>query len=136
MAEKFQIRIILKNSSEFTVKCDEFNCKKNGLGQLTGISWVGGTENIPLFLDINEIVAIIQLDTILSADVAPVRYGQWVDCNEEAAGCCSEAVHCSLCGEEAPISASDYYCRGGKIRYEIAPFCPNCGAKMDGGEGE
>lgn len=73
---------------------------------------------------------------IPAADVAPVRYGQWVDCNEEAAGCCSEAVHCSLCGEEAPISASDYYCRRGKIRYEIAPFCPNCGAKMDGGEGE
>ena len=72
----------------------------------------------------------------LAAAVAPVRYGQWVDCNEEAAGCCSEAVHCSLCGEEAPISASDYYCRGGKIRYGIAPFCPNCGAKMDGGEGE
>ena len=75
MAEKFQIRIILKNSSEFTVKCDEFNCKKNGLGQLTGISWVGGTENIPLFLDINEIVAIIQLDTILSADVVPGSTG-------------------------------------------------------------
>lgn len=82
------------------------------------------------------VVPVAEIDWMVSADVAPVRYGQWVDCNEESAGCCSEAVHCSLCGEEAPISASDYYCRGGKIRYEIAPFCPNCGAKMDGGVGE
>ena len=113
MAEKFQIRIILKNSSEFTVKCDEFNCKKNGLGQLTGISWVGGTENIPLFLDINEIVAIIQLDTILSADVAPVRHGHWVKEKPDVL----IHWHCSVC-------KNCYY-----LDEPNANYCPNCGAK-------
>lgn len=119
MAEKFQIRIILKNSSEFTVKCDEFNCKKNGLGQLTGISWVGGTENIPLFLDINEIVAIIQLDTILSADVAPVKHGHWINENFY--------TRCSACGK---MAIYDKY--GQEVESD---YCPRCGAKM-GGEGE
>lgn len=122
MAEKFQIRIILKNSSEFTVKCDEFNCKKNGLGQLTGISWVGGTENIPLFLDINEIVAIIQLDTILSADVAPVKHGHWIEQENWVPD--DYYYTCSVCGE-------DYNTIDGSPDYN---YCPNCGARMDGGE--
>lgn len=123
MAEKFQIRIILKNSSEFTVKCDEFNCKKNGLGQLTGISWVGGTKNIPLFLDINEIVAIIQLDTILSADVAPVKHGHW-----------TEIDHSENFGDYHFV-CSECKCNTPDRAYVVAPdFCPNCGAKMDGGE--
>ena len=124
MAEKFQIRIILKNSSEFTVKCDEFNCKKNGLGQLTGISWVGGTENIPLFLDINEIVAIIQLDTILSADVAPVKHGHWIDEYD----CGYTTPHCSECGEIALTKEETSY------DYVYSSYCPNCGAKLCRGE--
>ena len=123
MAEKFQIRIILKNSSEFTVKCDEFNCKKNGLGQLTGISWVGGTENIPLFLDINEIVAIIQLDTILSADVAPVKHGHFRSLTFS-----NDTIICSECK-----MAYNIFETNGAENFN---FCPHCGAKMDGDEGK
>ena len=120
MAEKFQIRIILKNSSEFTVKCDEFNCKKNGLGQLTGISWVGGTENIPLFLDINEIVAIIQLDTILSTDFSPWKHGHWI----EEYDCGYITPHCSECGETALTKEETSY------DYVYSSYCPRCGAKL------
>ena len=47
--------------------------------------------------------------------IDPVKHGRWV--NE--ANC--RVVFCSECGEEM-LWASDY--------------CPNCGAKMDGGEDE
>ena len=62
MDKKMQIRIILKNGADFILKCDKFNGKKNGAGQITEIEWEGGTENIPLYLDTTGIVAIIQLE--------------------------------------------------------------------------
>ena len=46
-----------------------------------------------------------------AADVEPVRHGRWVDFT-------NAACRCSVCG--AILAAHSYY-------------CPNCGAKMDGG---
>ena len=59
-----------------------------------------------------------------AADVAPVRHGRWIhsryeDCSEQF-----ELVKCSQCNHEAYAMA--FYVRGGN-------YCPNCGAKMDGG---
>ena len=49
-----------------------------------------------------------------AADVAPVRHGRWIDARE-------------YCG--------DYMCSNCETLYSTNKFnfCPNCGAKMDGG---
>lgn len=53
---------------------------------------------------------------VQSADVEPVRHGQWID---EMVG----YVKCSVCNDlEEDVCAIFYN------------FCPNCGAKMDGGD--
>lgn len=52
-----------------------------------------------------------------AADVAPVVHGKWAS---EAKGGVYGPV-CSVCG---------YYIPG--IRFWNAPYCPKCGARMDG----
>ncbi len=54
-----------------------------------------------------------------AADVAPVRHGRW----EVIEGMIENAV-CSNCG------------RHFQSYYEAYHYCPNCGAKMDGKDGE
>ena len=58
---KISIRIILKSGAEFTVKCDKFTLKKNGLGEATGYEIAGITENKPVYLDFDEVAAIVRL---------------------------------------------------------------------------
>jgi hypothetical protein len=67
---------------------------------------------------------ICEVDAQTAADVAPVVHGRWIhsryeDCSEQF-----ELVKCSQCNHEAYAMA--FYVRGGN-------YCPNCGAKMDGG---
>ena len=57
-----------------------------------------------------------------TADVVEVRHGYWDDCE------------CSVCGKMHPSLYLDEW----ELEYRIkeTPYCPNCGAKMDGkGEG-
>lgn len=59
-----------------------------------------------------------------AADVAPVVHGRWMhsryeDCSEQF-----KRVKCSQCNQEAYAMA--FYVVDGH-------YCPNCGAKMDGG---
>lgn len=61
---------------------------------------------------------------IPAADVAPVVHGRWMpsryeDCSEQF-----RRVKCSQCDQEAYAMA--FYVVDGH-------YCPNCGAKMDGG---
>nr|DAE41906.1 MAG TPA: RimK-related lysine biosynthesis protein, Probable-dependent amine/thiol ligase family Amino-group [Caudoviricetes sp.] len=65
-----------------------------------------------------------EINSIPAADVAPVVHARWIhsryeDCSEQFA-----LVKCSQCNHEAYAMA--FYVRGGN-------YCPNCGAKMDGG---
>lgn len=55
-----------------------------------------------------------------SADVAPVRHGRWIDKGEYAV--------CMECGGR---SGTQY--DGVEPIPLMTQFCPNCGAKMDGG---
>lgn len=55
-----------------------------------------------------------------AADVATARHGRWVVYKAPDAYHCG-LVKCPFCGEEM-IAESDEY-----------NYCPNCGAKMDGG---
>lgn len=57
---KMSIRIILKSGVEFTVKCDSFTINKNGLGQTTGYDIQGITENKPVYLDFEQVAAIVR----------------------------------------------------------------------------
>lgn len=68
-----------------------------------------------------------EINSIPAADVAPVVHGRWIhsryeDCSEQF-----ELVKCSQCNHEAYAMA--LYVRGGN-------YCPNCGAKMDGGDND
>ena len=55
-----------------------------------------------------------------SADVAPVRHGRWMNANSRPK---TYWRRCTACGGLA------YFCGIG-CSYK---YCPNCGAKMDGG---
>ena len=58
---------------------------------------------------------------------APVKHGHWSEKKSSGQGGIWDYYFvCSVCGGNTPDKA-----------YIIAPdYCPNCGAKMDGGEGE
>ena len=65
------------------------------------------------------------IDSEPAADVAPVRHGRWVEPSRLYYG--AKQYECSIC------RAEEFW-----DKHEITekyPCCPNCGAKMDGGDG-
>ena len=68
-----------------------------------------------------------------AVDVAPVVHGRWLNKKEWHLGRWVAWLECSCCGEHDDNAEM----------YEMLPFgagpsnyCPNCGAKMDGGGGD
>ena len=59
------------------------------------------------------------IEIIPAADVAPVRYGRWIDKGGYAV--------CTECGGRSGIQYD-----GVEPIPLMTQFCPNCGAKMDG----
>lgn len=96
---------------------------KNPLsGKLRGVTYEDGK-----IIDVH----IRDTDDVVKVFV-PVRHGRWIGCNGEIVdwdennpGCPRHSCFCSIC--KSWLTASDEY-------PVIAYFCPNCGAKMDGGE--
>ncbi len=66
------------------------------------------------------------IKSIHASDVVPVVHGHW-ECSDEPYNI--QTARCSNCKTEYYVSNLDEI--GGD---EIVPYCPNCGAKMDGGE--
>lgn len=66
---------------------------------------------------------------IPAADVAPVVHGRWIPKND------GEWAECSECGEGYYVSTD-----GGMVVFRLFQkaygYCPNCGARMDGGVNE
>lgn len=62
------------------------------------------------------------IDALPAADVEPVRHGRWI----KYAG----KLVCSECNRYPPMKDES----GGWRTHHEWPYCPNCGAKMDGGE--
>lgn len=60
------------------------------------------------------------LEELPAADVAPVVHGHWEGVFQD--GVCSWSGRCSVCGVRNDIPHP-----------MVANYCPNCGAKMDGG---
>lgn len=57
---KMSIQIILKSGAGFTVKCDSFTLKRNGFEQVTGYDIKGIAENKPVYLDFEQVAAIVR----------------------------------------------------------------------------
>lgn len=68
---------------------------------------------------------IWEVDAQPAADVAPVLHGRWEPCFDENCKCRWGFGKCSNCGQEYYAHAINYY-----------KYCPNCGAKMDGGDND
>lgn len=60
-----------------------------------------------------------ELQDMLAADVAPVVHGRW-----DIMDGYKTRRNCSVCGWDVPEYGKFY------------SYCPNCGAKMDGGDGD
>jgi Zn finger protein HypA/HybF involved in hydrogenase expression len=64
------------------------------------------------------------MSKIPTADVAEVKHGEWID---KPTGAYSRMQSwCTVCGKHSGI--------GGIESNRHKPYCPNCGAKMDGGK--
>jgi tRNA(Ile2) C34 agmatinyltransferase TiaS len=66
-------------------------------------------------VDLDDIVA--NIEHMAAADVAPVRRGQWKQVSKA-----NRAVKCTACGFTTDSARARMY-----------RYCPDCGAKMDGG---
>ena len=64
--------------------------------------------------------AINALRNMPSADVAPVVHGRWIEQEKYTFG---TMYDCSICGDRILDNGHSWN------------YCPNCGAKMDGGDG-
>lgn len=62
-----------------------------------------------------------------TADVAEVKHGEWDDSGRYKFADGSLAVRCTVCG--CSLHSDEYK----KYHWH---YCPNCGAKMDGGKAE
>ena len=74
------------------------------------------------------VIDVENIEALPTADVTPVRHGR--DICDEVHGHCE--FKCSLCGcELSTVYGGENDCGmdGGYFNY-----CPNCGARMDGGE--
>lgn len=67
------------------------------------------------------------IDEIPAADVVKTVHGQWIKPRWENSNYCCD---CSRCGGEAMHKEHQWHKKG------IYPICPNCGAKMNGGNSD
>ncbi len=78
---------------------------------------------------VDDIVALANaMEWIPTADVEPVVHGEWLEDEHTYPGAGLRNNLCSVCGK---IAGS---WRTGLERGRKWPYCPNCGAKMDGGD--
>jgi hypothetical protein len=65
-----------------------------------------------------------------TAEVTKIKHGKWIETQEPLGWCDVDCAECSVCHESWIIdedsSIDDYEC--------MWHYCPNCGAKMDGGK--
>lgn len=80
---------------------------------------------------------IWEVDAQTAADVTPVVHGLWMPIRESEMTGWDPAVAgrdpiggyiCSVCKEEAVYDCND--------EFVLSKYCPNCGAKMDGGDND
>ena len=87
--------------------------------------------NEPSIYDINCPDVLSLIDDEQSADAEPVRHGRWISVKNPNWPAYSHDK-CSVCGWWNTKNAMCY--DGSKKSGHSLNYCPNCGAKMDGGE--
>lgn len=92
-----------------------------------GVSILRAKANMSVLMDAAPYFekAAQMLEKLPAADVAPVVHGWWVRPHWKNSNYCCD---CSECGEEAMHRDYQWDKNG------VYPICPNCGAKMDGGD--
>lgn len=73
------------------------------------------------------VVGVEDIEDAPAADVAPVVYGRWADSGRYTFPSGNTSVRCTNCG--CALTESEY-------RLNNWNYCPVCGAKMDGGDGD
>lgn len=70
-----------------------------------------------------------EINSIPAADVAPVVHGRWISWEEAGNFVPSPDRHeCSVCHDAAQVLVNGFEL--------LSDYCPNCGAKMDGGDSD
>lgn len=87
---KMTVRVILKSGVEFSIKCDKFTLTRNGFQQVTGYNIEGITENKPVYLDFEQVAAVVRV----FADEKP----ETDDAPEEKRLFTETPMECPLCG--------------------------------------
>lgn len=70
------------------------------------------------------VVAVAEIDWMPTIDAVPVVHGYWIIKPHGTYG--QLRAFCSACGKHSGI--------GGIVSNQKKPYCPNCGAVMDGKE--
>lgn len=65
-----------------------------------------------------------RLNNLSSVDAVPVRHGRWITHELQINGYAHATCECTACGSSRPTTLFPLN------------YCPNCGAKMDGKDGE
>lgn len=84
---KMTVRVILKSGVEFSIKCDKFTLTRNGFQQVTGYNIEGITENKPVYLDFEQVAAVVRVfaDEKPETDDAPEEKRLFTDDDGNAA---------------------------------------------------
>lgn len=112
---KMMIRVILKSGSEFTTKCDKFAIDQNGFGQMTGYVIGGVTENKPIYLDCEQIAAIVR-----TYSEEKLEEAQKTEKNRRITETKTKCPFCEGENENARIFV-------GRENKEFFVYCPVCG---------
>ena len=64
-----------------------------------------------------------RVDFLLANGVQTVNHGHWETISDSDL---SKTVMCSVCNKMF------YFTKKGQLNIDMLPYCPNCGAKMDG----
>ena len=51
-----KLKIIFKGGNEVILSLEDWTIETNAFGELVSIKWTGAKDEVPLFMDINEIV--------------------------------------------------------------------------------
>ena len=69
------------------------------------------------------------IDQMPAIEAEPVRHGEWLECWCNDKVCASICTSCGKAATQARVIVGQELMTN--VRY---PLCPNCGAKMDGGD--
>lgn len=77
------------------------------------------------------VAALMSLCGVPTVDAKPVVHGRWVD--RYGGKYANPLYECSECKKPAPTKCEYDVLGSLEWHYDLTPYCPNCGAKKDGG---